>query len=477
MKETVVKNTYLAVDFGGGSGRVIAGFLVHGKLKMEEIYRFPNRQVRMGKHVYWDFPALFEEMKNGLKEAARRGYSVSGIGIDTWGVDFGLIDKNGNLLGNPVCYRDERTQGMPEKVFRLLEPGEHYRVTGTQVMPINTLFQLYSMKEASDPQLDVDDKLLFMPDLFSYFLTGTANTEYTIASTSELLDARCRCWSSDTIRAVGFPEHLFGEIVFPGHVRGRLTEEVARETGLGAVDVIAVGSHDTASAVAAALVTNETVAYLSSGTWSLLGVELDRPVLTEGARMAQFTNEGGVGNRICFLQNITGLWILQRLMSEWKLRGEEQTYDELIPQAEKAVTDAFIPVDDDRFMNPAGMEAAILDYCRQQNFRLPQSKAELVKCVLQSLAAKYRQAVDRLNGFLSVPISRLNIIGGGSQNRLLNQLTADALGIPVQTGPVEAIAIGNILTQAMAKGELSGMDELRRIVADSFEVQMFYPRS
>lgn len=477
MKETVVKNTYLAVDFGGGSGRVIAGFLVHGKLKMEEIYRFPNRQVRMGKHVYWDFPALFEEMKNGLKEAARRGYSVSGIGIDTWGVDFGLIDKNGNLLGNPVCYRDERTQGMPEKVFRLLEPGEHYRVTGTQVMPINTLFQLYSMKEASDPQLDVADKLLFMPDLFSYFLTGTANTEYTIASTSELLDARCRCWSSDTIRAVGFPEHLFGEIVFPGHVRGRLTEEVARETGLGAVDVIAVGSHDTASAVAAALVTNETVAYLSSGTWSLLGVELDRPVLTEGARMAQFTNEGGVGNRICFLQNITGLWILQRLMSEWKLRGEEQTYDELIPQAEKAVTDAFIPVDDDRFMNPASMEAAILDYCRQQNSRLPQSKAELVKCVLQSLAAKYRQAVDRLNGFLSVPISRLNIIGGGSQNRLLNQLTADALGIPVQTGPVEATAIGNILTQAMAKGELSGMDELRRIVADSFEVQMFYPRS
>ena len=477
MKETVVKNTYLAVDFGGGSGRVIAGFLVHGKLKMEEIYRFPNRQVRMGKHVYWDFPALFEEMKNGLKEAARRGYSVSGIGIDTWGVDFGLIDKNGNLLGNPVCYRDERTQGMPEKVFRLLEPGEHYRVTGTQVMPINTLFQLYSMKEASDPQLDVADKLLFMPDLFSYFLTGTANTEYTIASTSELLDARCRCWSSDTIRAVGLPEHLFGEIVFPGHVRGRLTEEVARETGLGAVDVIAVGSHDTASAVAAALVTNETVAYLSSGTWSLLGVELDRPVLTEGARMAQFTNEGGVGNRICFLQNITGLWILQRLMSEWKLLGEEQTYDELIPQAEKAVTDAFIPVDDDRFMNPASMEAAILDYCRQQNFRLPQSKAELVKCVLQSLAAKYRQAVDRLNGFLSVPISRLNIIGGGSQNRLLNQLTADALGIPVQTGPVEATAIGNILTQAMAKGELSGMDELRRIVADSFEVQMFYPRS
>lgn len=473
---TVVKNTYLAVDFGGGSGRVMAGSLFQGKLELEEVYRFPNRQVKLGKHLYWDFPALFAEMMNGLKEAARRGYAVKGIGIDTWGVDFGLIDKNGNLLGNPVCYRDSRTDGTPDKVFRQLDPRDHYRTTGIQVMSINTLFQLYSMKEAGDPQLAVADKLLFMPDLFSYFLTGVADTEYSIASTSELLDARGRCWSVDTARALGLPEHLFGRLVMPGTVRGRLTDEVARETGLGAVDVIAVGSHDTASAVAAVSVTDDTVAFLSSGTWSLLGVELDEPILTEEARLAPFTNEGGVGGRICFLQNITGLWIVQRLMAEWKQRGEEQTYDELIPQAESAVVTACIPVDDACFMNPGNMEAAILGYCREHGLPQPQGKAEMMKCVLQSLALKYKDAVSRLNRLLPAPVSRLNIIGGGSQNRLLNQLTADALGIPVQAGPVEATAIGNILTQAMAKGEVAGLDELRGIVARSFASQLYYPR-
>lgn len=473
---TVVKNTYLAVDFGGGSGRVMAGSLFQGKLELEEVYRFPNRQVKLGKHLYWDFPALFAEMMNGLKEAARRGYAVKGIGIDTWGVDFGLIDKNGNLLGNPVCYRDSRTDGMPDKVFRQLDPRDHYRTTGIQVMPINTLFQLYSMKEAGDPQLAVADKLLFMPDLFSYFLTGVADTEYSIASTSELLDARRRCWSVDTVRALGLPEHLFGRLVMPGTVRGRLTDEVARETGLGAVDVIAVGSHDTASAVAAVPVTDGTVAFLSSGTWSLLGVELDDPILTEEARLAPFTNEGGVGGRICFLQNITGLWIVQRLMAKWKQRGEEQTYDELIPQAESAVVTTCIPVDDACFMNPGNMEEAILGYCREYGLPQPQGKAEMMKCVLQSLALKYKDAVSRLNRLLPAPVSRLNIIGGGSQNRLLNQLTADALGIPVQAGPVEATAIGNILTQAMAKGEVAGLDELRGIVARSFASQLYYPR-
>lgn len=477
MKDSVVKNTYLAVDFGGGSGRVIAGSLCQGKLELEEVYRFPNRQVKLGKHVYWDFPALFAEMKNGLKEAANRGYTVKGIGIDTWGVDFGLIDKNGNLLGNPVCYRDNRTEGMPEKVFSLLDVHKHYFDTGIQVMPINTLFQLYSMKETGDPQLEAAEKLLFMPDLFSYFLTGVANTEYSIASTSELLDASRRCWSMDTVRALGLPEKLFAEVVLPGSVRGTLSEDIARETGLGPVDVIAVGSHDTASAVAAVPVTDGRVAFLSSGTWSLLGVELDEPILTEEARAAQFTNEGGVGGRICFLQNITGLWIVQRLMAEWKQRGEEQTYDVIIPQAESAVITTCIPVDDARFMNPENMEAAILDYCREQALQQPRDKAEMMKCVLQSLALKYKDAVSHLNGFLSAPVSQLNIIGGGSQNRLLNQLTADALGIPVQTGPVEATAIGNILTQAMAKGEVNGLQELREIVMRSFSSEMYYPRN
>ena len=473
--EDTKKNIYLAADFGGGSGRIIAGFLCHGKLELEEVHRFPNRQVKLGNHIYWDFPALFEEMKAGLKIAVQKGYNVKGIGIDTWGVDFGLIDKHGDLLGNPVCYRDARTEGMPAEVFNVLDEKKHYADTGIQVMAINTLFQLYSMKLNQDSQLELARQLLFMPDLFSYFLTGVANNEYCIASTSELLDARQRSWSQETIRALGLPEHLFGEIIQPGTIRGTLKEDIARETGLGAVNVIAVGSHDTASAVAAVPATEYPIAFLSSGTWSLLGVEVDEPILTEEARLAQFTNEGGVEGRIRFLQ-ITGLWILQRLMSEWKTRGEEQSYDTIIPQAAEAKIDTIIPVDDAAFMNPENMEAALINYCKEHKLQIPRSKAEIVKCVLQSLAFKYRQAVEQLNRCLPSPIRRLNIIGGGSQNKLLNQLTADELGIPVYAGPVEATAIGNILTQAMAKGEIADLRELRDIVAHSVTPQVYYPK-
>ena len=475
MKDTT-RNTYLAVDFGGGSGRVIAGSLLQGKLELEEIHRFTNRQVKLGNHVYWDFPALFEDMKTGLKLAAQKGYHVKGIGIDTWGVDFGLIDKKGNLLGNPVCYRDARTDGMPDKVFQILDAQKHYACTGIQVMPINTLFQLYSMQQNQDVLLEVAQRLLFMPDLFSYYLTGVANNEYCIASTSELLNAKSRNWSFDTIHSLGLPEHLFGKIILPGTIRGTQKEDIARETGLGAVDVIAVGSHDTASAVAAVPAAESPIAFLSSGTWSLLGVEVDEPILTEEARKAQFTNEGGVDGKIRFLQNITGLWILQRLMSEWKACGEKQDYDIIIPQAAEAEIDTIIPVDDTIFMNPENMENALIHYCRSHALQVPQSKAETVRCVLQSLAFKYRQAVEQLNRCLPAPIRQLNIIGGGSQNKLLNQLTADELGIPVYAGPIEATAMGNILTQAMAKGEIADLRELREIVTRSVTPQVYYPK-
>ncbi|MBO5871430.1 MAG: rhamnulokinase, partial [Bacteroidaceae bacterium] len=313
-----MNKVYLAADFGGGSGRVIAGWLEDGQLKMEEVHRFGNRQVRLGNHVYWDFPALFEDMKAGLKKAAAKGYKVESIGVDTWGVDFGLIDRDGQLIGNPVCYRDARTAGMVEEMFKTLNPTEHYATTGIQVMEINTLPQLLSIKGTA--QLESAQHLLFMPDLFSYFLTGNATNEYCIASTSDLLDAKKREWSLETIKALGLPEHIFGKIVMPGTVRGTLRADIAEETGLGEVKVVAVGSHDTASAVAAvpAVEGDGTMAFLSSGTWSLLGVELPEPILTEEARKAEFTNEGGVGGRIRFLQNITGLWILQRLMAEWK---------------------------------------------------------------------------------------------------------------------------------------------------------------
>ena len=468
-------SVYLAADFGGGSGRLIAGRIGDGQLQLEEIYRFANRQVRLGERLCWDFPALFAELKEGLRIAARKGLQVKGLGIDTWGVDFGLLDRNGNLTGNPVCYRDPRTEGMPDRVFGIIDRRQHYAATGIQVMAINTLFQLYAMQQQNDPQLEIAERLLFMPDLFGYFLTGNADNEYCIASTSELLDARTRQWSSETIRALGLPERLFGRIVMPGTVRGVLRRDIADETGIGQIKVYAVGSHDTASAVAAVPSTGGRAAFLSSGTWSLLGAEVDSPILTEEARAAGFTNEGGVGGRIRFLQNITGLWILQRLMAEWKERGEEQHYDTIIPQAAAERIDTVIPVDAPEFMNPACMGDAIADYCRRHSLAVPEGKAQTVRCVLQSLADRYRQAVASMNRLLPEPVERLHIIGGGSQNRLLNQLTADALGIPVYAGPVEATATGNILTQAMAEGEIAGLDELRTVVARSFEPEIYHP--
>lgn len=462
--------TYLAIDFGGGSGRVIAGTITdekgEKKLTMQLVHRFQNRQVRLGNHVYWDFPALFEDMKTGLKKAAQLGFKVSGIAIDTWGVDFGFIDRDGNLVGNPVCYRDARTNGMAERFFADVDRTAHYAVNGTQVMEINTLFQLLSLKLADSPQLQIADKMLFTPDLFSYFLTGEANTEYTIASTSEMLDARKRDWDWELIDSLGLPRHLFCPIVMPGTVRGRLRKDIAEETGLGEVDVIAVGSHDTASAVAAVPATDDEqpVAFISSGTWSLLGVEINEPILTEEARRAEFTNEGGIGGKITFLQNITGLWFIQRLMAEWKEEGDEQQYDILLPAAEKAVIDTVIPVDDAAFQNPPSMQQAIIDYCNAHNLTAPTSKAETTRIVLQSLAAKYAEATSALNAMLPSPIKKLHIIGGGSQNKLLNRLTEEALGVPVEAGPVEATGIGNILTQALAKGEVSDIAEMRRIV-------------
>lgn len=445
-----MKEAKLAIDFGGGSGRVIAGYPSDGELCLDTIYRFQNRQVRMGGHIYWDFLSLFEDMKRGIRMAVEKGYRISSIGIDTWGVDFGLIDKNGNLLGNPVCYRDSRTDGMPEKVFGIIDQSEHYSVSGTQVMSINTLFQLYAMKEENSPLLSVADKLLFMPDLFSYFLTGVANNEYSIASTSELMDIKARKWNYELIHKLGLPEHIFCDIVMPGQERGVLKPEIKDELGLDYdVKVIAVASHDTASAVYAVpkSADGKVTAFLSSGTWSLLGVMTDEPILSEEARVNGFTNEGGVDGKICFLQNITGLWILQKLMSEWAEEGKCTEYDILIPEAEKAEISSIVDVDNNIFTSPLNMAESITSYCKESNQQVPQTQGEFVKCVLLSLADRYRKGIDGLNKLLPRPVEKLHIIGGGSQNKYLNRLTAIATGLEVDAGPVEATAIGNILVQ------------------------------
>lgn len=469
-------NTYLAADFGGGSGRVMAGTIENGKLVLEEIHRFQNRQVTIGNHLYWDFLALFQDMKEGMKKAASKGYNVKSIAIDTWGVDFGLIDKHGNLIGNPVCYRDSRTEGLPEEYFKSVNPQEHYKETGIQVMDINTIFQLYSLRKENSPQLEIADKLLFMPDLFSYFLTGVANNEYSIASTSELVNAQTRTWSEKTIEQLQLPRHLFGEIIPAGTVRGTLKPEIAAETGLGEIEVIAVGSHDTASAIFAVPSTETDKAFLSSGTWSLLGAEIADPILTEEARIYGFTNEGSTGGKIKFLQNITGLWILQRLIAEWKSRGEDTDYDHIIGAAANESISTVIDVDDKRFTNPVNMENAIKEYCNEHQMQCPTTVSEFVRCVCQSLASRYQKGVEQLNKCLSSPIKQLHIIGGGSQNKLINQLTANALQIPVYAGPVEATAIGNILLQAQTTGEIESKEQLQEILFNTVTPQVYLPQ-
>lgn len=460
-------STFLAVDFGGGSGRVIAGHVNAGRLEMDEIHRFQNRQIQIGKHLYWDFPALFAEMKSGLRKAAEKYKDIKSIGIDTWGVDYGLVDKAGNLMGNPICYRDDSTTGMPEEVFSRIDRTKHYGEAGIQIMSINTMFQLCVRKKENEAWLKEAAHLLFTPDLFAYFLTGVPGNEYCIASTSELLDARKRDWNKTLIRELGLPEHLFGKILMPGEVRGPLLPEIAEELGLPAdVKVVAVGSHDTASAVNAVLFCEEkksVSAFLSSGTWSLLGVLLDEPILTEEARVAGFTNEGGVGGKIRFLQNITGLWILQCLMRQWEAKGMPVGYDFLLGQAEKVEGAAVIDVDAQDFQHPADMEKAIADYCVLKGLSVPHTQGEYVRVVLQSLAERYRKGIQQLNGFLPQPIECLHIIGGGCRNRLLNRLTEEALGIPVVAGPVEATAIGNILVQAVACGEIENKNEIHTI--------------
>ena len=443
-------DAYIAVDFGGGSGRVIAGYTSEGELKLDTIYRFQNRQVRMGGHIYWDFLSLFEDMKKGIKMAVDKGYHIISIGIDTWGVDFGLIDKDGNILGNPVCYRDPRTEGMPDKVFSFVDRKEHYSVSGTQVMDINTLFQLYAMKVEGSTILSVADKLLFMPDLFSYYLTGVANNEYSIASTSELMDIKSRSWNYELIRDLGLPEHIFCEIVMPGTERGCLKPEIKEELGINYdVKVVAVASHDTASAVYAVPEDEKGrhTAFLSSGTWSLLGVVTDTAILSEEARVNGFTNEGGAEGKICFLQNITGLWILQKLMSEWAEEGKCTEYDVLIPAAEEANISSVIDVDDVRFVSPVNMASAIVEYCKENNQQIPQTQGEFVRCVMLSLAERYKKGIEGLNKLLPHPIEKLQIIGGGSQNKYLNRLTSQATGLIVEAGPIEATAIGNIKAQ------------------------------
>jgi rhamnulokinase len=468
---------FVACDFGAGSGRLILGTLSDSDLSLKEIHRFTNREVEILDHYYWDLPRLFAELKQGLSHLRSEGHrEVSSIGVDTWGVDFGLIARDGTVLGNPVAYRDSRTDRMMEHAFELMPRKRLYQVTGIQFMQINTLFQLLSMVRASSPLLEIAEHLLMMPDLFNYLMTGEVVSEYTIASTSQLLDAAKKNWADSVFESVGLPRDIMPPIVEPGQIVGRLRSGVCNETGLDAIDVVAPACHDTASAVAAVPGKGPNWAFVSSGTWSLLGTEEDSPIINDLSLTNNFTNEGGFNGQIRFLRNNMGLWLLTRCRLAWADAGENVDYDNLFNQVLKSKPfKCIIDPDDRSFLNPPDMPSAIQAFCGRSGMAVPGSKGEFVRTILESLALKYRFILDQINSMRTEPVERLHIVGGGSQNRLLNQFTANACGIPVTAGPVEATALGNILIQAIAKGYLADLDEAREVVAKSSDLQEFEP--
>lgn len=469
--------SYLAIDLGAGSGRAIVGTIRNNKLELVEIARFANVPVKLNNTLYWNFLSLFTHVKESIRRAIAEGYLLKGIAVDTWGVDFALLDASGELLVNPVCYRDMRTMGMSACMERYIPKEELYAITGIQEMEINTIFQLLSMKESNSSVLPLAGKLLFIPDLINYFLTGVSHTEYTIASTSQLLNVVTGKWEQSILSRLNISPDIMGEIIQPCSVLGYLKQSVSEETGGDRTKVFSIASHDTASAIAAIPEKGDDWAFLSSGTWSLLGVSIDTPILTEEARVNNFTNEGGAGGKILFLRNITGLWLLQWLIDEWLIKdGTTYSYDYLLAECVQVRPyRSIIDCDDSQFVNPPSMIGAIQDYCRRNNQPEPVSKGEFVRCVIESLAVKYRDVMDSLQQITGKTIKRLFVVGGGSQNKFLNQCIADALGIEVITGLTESTAIGNILQQALAEGELSGWEEARQIVRNTFPVISYYP--
>ena len=464
---------FMAVDLGATSGRTILGSLQNGKLEQEELTRFANPIIQLGRHFYWDIYALYNEIVRGLKTAADRRVELTSVGIDTWGVDFVCVGKDGHLLRNPYSYRDPHTEGAMEAYFQRI-PKEKVYETGIQFMNFNSLFQLSAMQQAGDSALQAADKILFMPDALMYMLTGQAVCEYTILSTSQMLDPRTGRIDKELIAAVGLTEDRFGRYVNPGEVVGTLSPEVQKMTGLGAVPVVAVAGHDTGSAVAAVPAQDPDYAYLSCGTWSLLGIETRDAIINEDSFRYNFTNEGGIEGTTRFLKNICGMWLLERCRKEWT--DAPANVNEVNAQAMTAPAfRSFINPDDPSFANPESMVEAIRDFCRRTGQPVPATYQETARCIFESLALRYRQVVECLRGFAPFPIRRLHVIGGGTYNRHLMQMAADSIGIPVITGPVEGTAIGNIMMQAKAAGLVGDMYEMRRIIADSIEMNTYMP--
>ena len=469
-------HSFLAFDLGAASGRTILGTFQDQKIHLKELTRFSNSMINVLGHLHWDVLSLFEEVKKGLR-ACSSGERVvpESIAIDTWGVDFSLLARDGSMLSFPYTYRDSRTDGIMEEFFNTIPRTRIYQLTGIQFLQFNSLFQLFAFKREKSPLLKIARDLLFMPDLFNYFLTGKKKTEFTYATTSQLYNPLKKDWEDEFFDAIGVPKTIMQEIIPPGIIIGNVVESVCAETGIPQIPVIVVASHDTGSAVAAVPAIGSDWAYISSGTWSCMGVEIQEPIISELALNLNFTNEGGVEGTFRFLKNIMGLWLLQECRRSWA-KDREYSYEELIQEATSAPAfQSFIDPDWLGFMKPADMPEAIRQFCLKTGQTPPNSYGEFVRCILESLALKYRYVLDELRQVNPHPIHRIHVIGGGAKNRLLNRFTANATGLPVIAGPNEATATGNILMQARTLGHIHSFDEMREVISNSFHPEHYEP--
>lgn len=466
----------LGIDLGASSGRGIIGSFDGGKITLRENHRFTNDPVIQNGRFSWDILRIFHEIKNSIRQSVLDGENIASIGIDTWGVDYGFIDRNGYLLANPVHYRDTRTEGIPEEIDKMLPLSELYAKTGIQSINFNTIYQLYVHAKQNPEHFAQGNKMLFIPDLLGYFLTGKTATEYTIASTGALLDAAKRDYARDILEKLNIPSHIFSDIVFPGYDMGTLLPQVIEEVGQTDAKVLKIASHDTASAVMAVPSREESFIYISSGTWSLMGTETKTPIINDESCALNFTNEGGAQDTIRFLKNIMGLWILQESRRQWKREGKDFSFGQLSEMAAAVpCRRSLINPEDKRFGVPGNMPRRIAEFCRETNQPVPESEGEIVRCILDSLALKYRETVENIAAFTPKAPAAIHIVGGGSQDKLLCRAAADACALPVYAGPVEATAIGNICAQAIALGELKDLGEARDVVSRSFELVTYEP--
>ncbi len=466
----------LAFDFGASSGRAIIGCFDGDKITLEEVHRFSNDPVSVGGTVYWDVLRLFYEIKQGIVKAKIAG-GFDSIGIDTWGVDFGLIDSEGKLMENPVHYRDTRTAGLVDESFKTMPKEKLYGITGIQFMELNTLFQLISLKKYRPWMLERADKMLFMPDLFGYMLTGKMCAEYSIASTSQLIDLETKSWSEEILDAFGIKKSLFAPLVQPGTVLGELSKEVCEECGVDPVPVISVCGHDTQSAITSVPCEDGNFAFLSSGTWSLFGTELDKPIVNETSMNINITNEGGFDGSTGFLKNIIGLWLIQESRRQWKREGEEYSYADLEKLALAAEPfRCFIDPDAPEFVPHGNIPERVREFCRRTGQHVPQTVGEVMRCIYESLAMKYRLTFEKLRECTKRDYPVIHVIGGGTKDGLLCQMTANSCDRTVKAGPIEATVMGNVAVQLMSDGSVENIGQARKIVADSSELKTYEPK-